>query len=60
MGRKRVARQMKAAALTGVSRRRGTGTTLRDARVRPASDRVDRNVRADAPDPFIHSVVWLP
>ena len=50
VGRKRVERLMKAAALTGVSRRKGTRTTIRDDRVRPANDLVDRNFRADAPD----------
>ena len=42
VGRKRVERLMKAAGLKGVSRRRGTRTTIRDERLRPASDLVDR------------------
>ena len=50
VGRKRVERLMKADGLAGVSRRKGTRTTLRDDRVRPASDRVDRNFRTTAPD----------
>lgn len=50
VGRKRVERLMKAAALAGVSRRKGTCTTFRDDRVRPANDLVDRNFRADEPN----------
>ena len=45
-----VERLMRVAALVGVSRRKGTRTTIRDDRVRPANDLVDRNFRADAPD----------
>ncbi len=41
---------MKEEGLAGVSRRRGTRTTFRDERVRPASDLVDRNFRAEVPD----------
>ena len=50
VGRKRVERLMKAEGLQGVSRRKGTRTTIRDDRVRPACDLVDRNVYADKPD----------
>lgn len=50
VGRKRVERLMKADALAGVSRRRGTRTTIRDGRVRPAYDLVDRNFHAEKPD----------
>lgn len=46
VGRKRVDRLMKADGLVGVSRRRSTRTTIRDERVRPASDLVDRNFYA--------------
>lgn len=49
-GRNRVQRLMKAAALAGVSRRKGTRTMFRDGRGRPANDLVDRNVRADEPN----------
>ena len=42
VGRKRVERLIKAAALAGVSRRKGTRTTIQDNRVRPANDLVDR------------------
>ena len=54
VGRKRVERLMKAKGLRGVSRRRFVTTTLRDKRVRPANDLVDRNFYAEAPD-----VLWV-
>ena len=61
VGRKRVERLMKAAALVGVSRRKGTRTTIRDDRVRPANDLVDRNFRADAPDQlWVADITYVP
>ena len=50
VGRKRVARVMRAAGVAGVSRRRGPRTTRRDAQARPAPDRVERHFDADAPN----------
>jgi putative transposase len=50
VGRKRVARLMRAAGLRGVSRRRWISTTVRDRKARPASDLVERNFTAAAPD----------
>lgn len=50
VGRKRVERLMKAAGIFGVSRRKGTRTTFRDDRIRPACDLVERNFQADEPD----------
>ena len=50
VGRKRVARRMRAAGLAGVSRRKGVRTTRRDGAVRPAPDLVERDFTADAPD----------
>ena len=50
VGRKRVERLMKATGLKGISRRRAARTTIRDDRVRPACDLVDRNFYADGPD----------
>jgi putative transposase len=47
VGRKRVERLMKAAGIAGVSRRKRARTTVRDERVRPACDLVDRNFHAD-------------
>jgi putative transposase len=46
VGRKRVARLMRAAGLAGVSRRRFVTTTVRDG-ARPAPDLVDRTFTAD-------------
>ena len=50
LGRKRVARLMKALGLEGVSRRKGRGTTCRDPHARPAPDLVERNFSAAGPD----------
>ena len=50
IGRKRVARLMREISLAGVSRRKGTRTTRRDHRLRPAPDLVERRFEADAPD----------
>ena len=43
VGRKRVARLMRAAGLVGVSRRKWITTTVRDREARPAPDLVERN-----------------
>jgi len=51
VGRKRVARLMRTAGLHGVSRRRRfVVTTQRDAKQRPAPDRVNREFVADGPN----------
>ena len=50
VGRKRVARLMRAAGLQGVSRRKGPRTTVRDAQSRPALDLVNRNFTAVGPN----------
>jgi putative transposase len=50
VGRKRVARLMRAAGLCGISRRRRCGTTQRDDRARPAPDLVERDFSATGPD----------
>lgn len=50
VGRERVERLMKAVGLAGVSRRRSARTTIRDERVRPSADLVDRNFYADGPN----------
>ena len=54
ISRKRVARLMRELGLAGVSRRKGTRTTRRDHRLRPAPDLVERRFEADAPD-----VLWV-
>ena len=50
IGRKHVARLKREMALAGISRRKGTRTTRRDHRLRPAPDLVERRFEADAPD----------
>ncbi len=61
VGRKRVERLMKAAAIAGVSRRKGPRTTLRDERVRPALDLVDRDFTAEEPDQlWVADITYLP
>lgn len=61
VGRKRVARLMKAAGLAGISRRKGARTTSRDERVRPACDLVDRNFHAEQPDRlWVADITYVP
>lgn len=50
IGRKRVARLMRAAGLQGVSRRKSVRTTVRKPGAAPAPDLVDRDFTADRPD----------
>jgi putative transposase len=50
VGRKRVARLMRAAGLAGVSRRKAARTTIADPRARSASDLVRRNFSAEEPN----------
>lgn len=49
-GYNRVARLMREAGLRGVSRRRWVCTTQRDRNARPATDLVQRQFSAEAPD----------
>jgi len=61
IGRKRVARLMKVAALQGVSRRKSTRTTRRDRSARPAPDLVDRNFVADKPNAlWVADITYVP
>ena len=61
LSRKRVARLMRELALEGVSRRKGTRTTKRDQRARPAPDLVERDFSADAPDRlWVADVTYVP
>ena len=48
VSRKRIARLMRVAGVAGISRRKGTRTTVRDARARAAADLVERNFTAGA------------
>jgi putative transposase len=50
IGRKRVARLMRAAGVQGVSRRKWVTTTTRDPQARAAADLVQRDFRVDGPD----------
>ncbi len=50
VGRKRIARLMRAAGLQGISRRKRVRTTIRRPGARPAPDLVKRDFTADRPD----------
>ena len=61
VGRKRVARVMRAAGIAGVSRRRGPRTTRRAVRARPAPDRVERRFEADEPNRlWVADITYVP
>ena len=61
LGKKRVARLMRAAGLVGVSRRRGMVTTRRDREVRPAPDLVERNFTAERPNQlWVADITFIP
>jgi putative transposase len=61
IGKKRVARLMKAAGLKGVSRRRRPSTTVRRAEARPAPDLVDRDFTASGPDElWVADITYVP
>jgi putative transposase len=61
VGRKRVARLMRAAGLQGVSRRQAPKTTTRRREIRPAADLVHREFRAEAPNRlWVADVTYVP
>jgi putative transposase len=61
VGRKRVARLMRAMGLEGVSRRRRRGTTRRDLRARPVPDLVERDFTASGPDRlWVADITYVP
>jgi len=61
IGRKRVARLMRAAALVGASRRRRVTTTRRDPVHHPASDLVRRNFSAAGPNElWVADITFVP
>lgn len=61
VGRKRVARLMKAGSLAGVSRRKSTITTRRDRSARPAPDLLDRKFAADGPNQvWVADITYVP
>jgi putative transposase len=61
LGRKRVARLMKAAGLCGVSRRKWVTTTVRERGAQPAPDLVERNFAAAAPNRlWVADITYIP
>jgi putative transposase len=61
VGRKRVARLMRAAGLEGVSRRKRFATTTRDREARPAPDLVARQFQVDGPDRlWVADITYIP
>lgn len=61
IGRKRIARLMRAQGLAGVSRRKSTRTTRRDPDARPAPDLVDRDFTAPGPDQlWVADITYIP
>jgi putative transposase len=61
VGRKRIARLMRAAGLAGVSRRKGPRTTRRREGARPAPDLVERNFTAEQPDQlWVADITYIP
>jgi putative transposase len=61
VGRKRIARLMRALGLAGVSRRKRPTTTTRDQDARPAPDLVDRNFTAPGPDQlWVADITYIP
>jgi putative transposase len=61
VGRKRVARLMRADGLEGASRRRGMRTTRRSRDARPAADLVGRDFTADRPDRlWVADITYVP
>jgi len=61
VGRKRIARLMRALGLAGVSRRKRPTTTTRDHDARPAPDLVERNFTAPGPDQlWVADITYIP
>jgi putative transposase len=61
IGRKRVARLMRAMSVAGVSRRRSFNTTQRDPAARPAADLVDRKFTAAGPNQlWVADITFIP
>lgn len=61
VGRKRVARLMREAGLEGASRRRRALTTVRDQKVRPAPDLIERDFTAGGRDRlWVADITYIP
>lgn len=60
-GRKRVQRLMRGLGIVGASRRRWVTTTLRDERLRPAPDLVERDFTAEEPNQlWVADITYIP
>jgi putative transposase len=61
VGRKRIARLMKASGVAGVSRRKSMRTTRRDPKARPAPDLVERKFIAQGPNQlWVADMTYIP
>jgi putative transposase len=61
VGKKRVARLMRAAGVAGVSRRKFRTTTVRDEHAQPAPDLVSRRFEADGPNKlWVADITYVP
>jgi putative transposase len=61
VGRKRVARLMRRAGFQGVTRRKGTFTTVRDREARTAPDLVSRNfVASESDELWVADITYIP
>ena len=61
VGRKRIARLMRASGLEGVSRRKRVRTTQRSQEAQPVPDLVDRDFTADGPDRlWVADITYVP
>ena len=61
VGRKRVARLMRASSLTGISRRKAVRTARRKPPAQPAPDLVDRKFRANRPNQlWVADITYIP
>lgn len=61
VGGKRIARLMRTEGLAGVSRRKGTVTTVPGEERRPYPDRVERDFRASTPDElYVADITYVP
>ena len=61
VGRKRVARLMRDGGMQGVSRRKWVRTTIRDEKMRPAPDLVERQFAAAGPDQvWVADITFIP
>ncbi len=61
VGRKRVARLMAAAGIEGVSRRKWVRTTVRDDKMRPAPDLIQRQFTATGPNQvWVADITFIP